>query len=162
MAKAKGKKKAKSAAGSNLLPGTQGAAASGAQDSDNYEWSAQNIACVATYRVLEGDEFLDQFEDVDISFDDAPEVKLSDLWYYPKTSNNARIIEGIAFEMARDFLGYVADTYVIYAEDPDNKLSEIVGIVAKVFESDETTILDLAKATDKLIKFPGEQGYPHE
>ena len=62
-----------------------------------YEWR-ENNACVATYKVLEGDRFLDQFEDADIPFSKAASVKLKTLRYFPKTTTNPQIIEVLSFE----------------------------------------------------------------
>src|SRR5262245_22362024 len=40
-----------------------------------FEWK-ENLACMATYNVLEGDQFLDQFEDTDIPFATAGDTPL--------------------------------------------------------------------------------------
>jgi hypothetical protein len=52
-----------------------------------FEWK-ENIACVATYNVLEGENFLDEFEDADHPFKQAAGVKLKTLRYFPKTTSN--------------------------------------------------------------------------
>lgn len=122
-----------------------------------YDWR-KNPACVATYNVLEGDNFLDQFEDVDVPFSRAGEIKLGDLRYYPKTTANENILEVLALNMSRDFLRYVVKTYTVSKEDKTQSSAEIIDALATIFKDKNKTVADLAAATDLHIKFPNEGG----
>lgn len=77
-----------------------------------YEWR-ENNACTATYKVLEGDKFLDQFEDSEISFAKAPSVKLKKLRYYPQTTTNPQIIEVLSLEIARKFITDIVKVFTV-------------------------------------------------
>src|SRR5215210_7651328 len=56
-------------------------------EAKTFVWK-KNMACVATYNILEGDKFLDQFEDVDVPFDDAGKLKIKQLRSFPGATNN--------------------------------------------------------------------------
>ena len=120
-----------------------------------YKWR-KNLACVATYNILEGDNFLDQFEDTDIAFAKAGDIKLGKLRYFPKTTGNQNIIEMIAMEVARKFLTYVVKTYTVTKEYPQKKSGDIIQALAKVFGDGAKTISELAEIVDENIKFPDE------
>ncbi len=121
----------------------------------NYNWKS-NLACVATYKVLEGDQMLDQFEEYDISFDDAKDVIISDLRFYPKTTSNADIIEMVSYEIARKFLKLIVKGYSVKKEKAQVGSAEIITKLASVFRNKDATIKDLAETTDSLIKFGDE------
>lgn len=119
-----------------------------------YRWK-ENIACTATYKVLEGDKFLDQFEDSDIPFAKAPKVKLKTLRYFPKTTTNPQFIEVLSIEIARQFIKHIVKTFTV-TKQKANSSSEIIDAIAKVFADGEKTIKDLAEIADDNIKFPDE------
>ncbi|MFZ6756004.1 hypothetical protein ACO0K9_02200 [Undibacterium sp. Ji50W] len=120
-----------------------------------YQWKANN-ACVATYKVLEGDNFLDQFEDKDIPFEKAGSVKMGTLRYFPKTTGNIDIIDVISMGIARDFLKGVVKTYVVTKEKQTINSADILTAIAEIFGDGKKTICDLAEVVDGLIKFPDE------
>jgi hypothetical protein len=120
-----------------------------------YQWK-NNLACVATYKILEGDKFLDQFEDIDISFDDAADVKLGTLRYFPQTTSNENILEILSIEMGRKFLTHLVKTYTVEKQEASDNPGKIVKKFATIFRSPEKTIRDLAEAVDGRIKFPDE------
>ena len=126
-----------------------------AKTNEQYEWR-ENLACVATYKILESDKFLDQFEDADIPFNKAGSVKLGKLRYYPKTTQNADIIEMLALEIARKFLTYVSKMYTITKQDSQKTSAGIIQAVADVFVDSQKTIAELAGVVDDNIKFPDE------
>jgi len=119
-----------------------------------YKWR-ENNACVATYKVLEGDHFLDQFEDAELPFDKAGAVQLKTLRYYPKTTTNSDLIAGLADGIARRFLGFVAKVYTVRKQKATSSAS-IINAVAAVFADGSKTIAHLAAAVDDVIKFPDE------
>jgi len=120
-----------------------------------YEWK-ENNACVATYKVLEGDKFLDQFEDADIPFSKASSVKLKTLRYYPKTTINPQIIEVLSIEIARKFVTYLVKIFTVSKQNTQNSSAFVISEIAKVFADGSKTIKDLAEIVDANIKFPDE------
>lgn len=120
-----------------------------------YEWK-ENNACVATYKVLEGDKFLDQFEDADIPFAKAPSIKLKKLRYFPQTTTNPQIIEILSSEMARKFVTYVVKIFTISKQNSATTSAAIITSIAEVFADGEKTIKDLAQIVDANLKFPDE------
>lgn len=121
----------------------------------NYIWK-ENNACTATYKVLEGDAFLDQFEDTEISFVKAPTIKLKNLRYFPKTTANPQIIEVMSFEIARKFIKYVVKIYTVSKQNTAKNTATTIEEIAKIFADGEKTIADLAAVVDANIKFPDE------
>jgi len=120
-----------------------------------YEWR-QNNACVATYNVLEGDNFLDQFEDIDIPFDSAPDVTMAKLRYFPKSTGNSNLLEVLGNQMARKFLKHVSKTFTLQKQTPGKKTADFVEELSDVFSSKSGTLRDLAKILDDNVKFPDE------
>src|SRR5690348_4471714 len=118
-----------------------------------FKWR-ENNACVATYNVLEGDNFLDQFEDVDIPFDDAPDVTMKELRYFPRSTGNPRLLEVLGNQMARDFLRHVSKTFTLKKQIPGKSSADTIEELSEVFSSKEGTIRDLAQILDSNIKFP--------
>lgn len=117
-------------------------------------WKESN-ACVATYKVLESDLFLDQFEEADIPFAKAGAVKLGTLRYFPKTTNNPDLIQVLAFEIARKFIKHVTKVFTVTKEKPGTT-AEIIASLALVFADAAKTIEDLAEVVDQHIRFPDE------
>jgi hypothetical protein len=120
------------------------------------EWNEDNMACVATYRILEGDKFMDQFEDSEIPFADAPGVKMGELRYFPKTTKNSAIIKGIAFDRARQFFTLLLKTFTVKKETLDDSTEAVIVSIAGVFQDREKKLVDLAQLIDDRVKFPGE------
>lgn len=122
----------------------------------DYKWR-QNMACVATYNILEGDSFLDQFEDSEISFKDAEKVKLNTLPYYPQTTNNPEILRIAGYEYARLFIKYLVKIYTVSRQNIKTSSAEILTAIAETLMDGEKTILELAEVVDDNIRFPDEQ-----
>jgi len=120
-----------------------------------YEWK-ENNACVTTYKVLEGDNFLDQFEDADIPFRNASSIKLNSLRYFPQTTGNAQIIEILSIEIARKFLKYIIKVFTVSKQKTAKSSAEIIEDIAAIFADGSKTIKDLAEVVDANIKFPDE------
>ena len=121
----------------------------------NYKWKA-NICCIATYKILEGDDLMDQFEEEDVSFEDAKDVRMDSLRYFPKTTTNPDIIELISYEVARKYLKLIVKWYSVKKEKSQTKSSEIIVLLASIFRNKDATIKDLAEKADSLIKFSDE------
>ena len=121
----------------------------------SYVWCG-NHACTATYRVLEFGVFLDQFESVDIPFEKAPAIKMSQLRYFLQTTNNPNIVKINATLIARDFLKHVTKVYSVVKQDTHESTASILNEITRVFIDGNKTILDLAEVVDQNIKFPGE------
>ncbi len=120
----------------------------------DYKW-IENNACVATYKVLERDEFLDQFDGSAIAFDAAGAVRLGSLKYFPKTTTNSEMLRLLSMEMARKFLEFLTKVYVVKKER-QSPTSEVIAALADVFADGSKTICDLAAVADAKIKFPDE------
>lgn len=121
-----------------------------------YVWSANKMACVATYRVLEAYQYMNEFEARTISFEDAPEVKLSTLRYWPRSSANTAALDFAASEAAKQFWYLVASNYTVLKEDFTANSDALLDKVEAVFRSDKATIKDLAEVLDAGLKFPNE------
>lgn len=120
------------------------------------EWEEENMACVATYRILEGDKFMDQFEDSEVAFPKAAQLKMGELRYFPKTTKNSAIIKGIAFDRARQFFTLLLKTFTVKKEALDDSTEAVIISIAGVFQDRNKTLLDLAQLVDDRVKFPGE------
>ena len=120
------------------------------------KWEEENMACVATYRILEGDKFMDQFEDTEIAFADASDLAMGQLRYFPKTTRNSAIIKGIAFDRARQFFTLLLKTFTVRKETIDDRSESVIISLADVFEDSDKTLLDLAQLVDDRVRFPGE------
>lgn len=120
------------------------------------QWDEENMACVATYRILEGDKFMDQFEDSELAFADAAELTMGKLRYFPKTTKNSAIIKGIAFDRARQFFTLLLKTFTVKKETLDDSTEALIVSIAGVFQNQNKTLLDLAQLVDDRVKFPGE------
>jgi hypothetical protein len=121
----------------------------------DYQWK-ENNACTATYKVLEGDGFLDQFEDTDVPFNKAASVKLKNLRYFPKTTTNPQIIEILSLEIARKFIKHVVKVFTVSKQNTSKSSADTIEQIAKVFADGSKTIKDLAEVVDANIKFPDE------
>jgi hypothetical protein len=113
-------------------------------------------ACVATYNILEGDQFLDQFEDSAVPFDKAGDLKVGELRFFPRTTSNANIIEALSLDIAMSFLRCLVKTFTSRKEDRDQSTQDLIDALAAAFRKPETTLADLAKTVDSLFKFPQE------
>lgn len=120
-----------------------------------YEWK-DNPACVATYKVLEGDIFMDQFEDADVPFADAGALKVGSLAFCPQTTSNSQIIAGLAHQVAWKFLRHIVKTYTVKKENINDDSAEIIEALAAVFANKSATLSDLAAVADARIRFPNE------
>jgi hypothetical protein len=126
-----------------------------AKNEEVYEWRNNN-ACVATYNVLEGETFLDQFEDVDIPFDEAPDVTMAKLRYFPKSTGNPNLLDVLGNQMARKFLKHVSKTFTLQKQTPGKKTADFIEELSGVFSSKSGTLRDLAEILDDNVKFPDE------
>lgn len=119
-------------------------------------WSGERMACVATYRILEGEEFLDQFEDAEIPFADAAELAMGQLLYYPKTTGNASIIRLLSLQIAQRFLHQLVSTYTVKKEDPGKDSVQTIKDLAAIFADKSATLAQLAEVVDANVRFPAE------
>lgn len=123
-------------------------------------WTEKNVACIATYNILEGDQLLNQFDRVFLSFANAGGTKLSSLPYFPKFGGAASDIEGRAAQMARQYFKFLITLFTNRKERPADTIEKMLGALAALFESKTATIADLAAAADGFLKFKGEPGGP--
>jgi hypothetical protein len=125
-----------------------------------FVWTDKNVACVATYNILEGDQLLNQFDRVFLSFSKAGAVLLSTLPYFPKFGGAADDIEGRAAQMARQYFKFLITLFTNRKERPADTIEGMLGSFAALFASKTATIADLAQAADGFLKFKGEPGGP--
>lgn len=121
------------------------------------QWSSESLACVSAYTILEAEEFMDEFEDVEHPFNGAASLQMGDLWYYPHTTRNAAMIALLAEQRAVDFLGYLVDVYKVKKKNPNEASSRTIERFAAIFRNKQGTLLQLAKAVKLSARFPGEQ-----
>ncbi|WAC60334.1 hypothetical protein [Brevundimonas sp. SL130] len=121
----------------------------------DYLWR-DNLACVATYNVLEGEIFLDEFEDAAFPFAEAGSLKMGQLRYFPHTTSNPDIVELLALEQARKFLRFIGKAYLIRKQRPADTTATAIRALAKIFSNENATVLQLAEVVDKLILFTDE------
>lgn len=123
-------------------------------------WNAKNLACIATYNILEGDSLLNQFDRMFLDFDAAGAVPLSRLPYFPKFGGAASDIEGRAAQMARQYFKFLVTLFTNRKERPADSIESMLRKFASLFASSSATIGDLAQAADAFLKFKGEAGGP--
>lgn len=121
-----------------------------------FGWNNKNMACVATYAILEGDDQLNQFDSYFVRFADAGDVKLTSLPYYPKYGAHELDIHGRADQMARRFFKYVVQLYTDRKENKMDAVEEVIWKMRELFKTDGKTLEDLAEVTDAFFKFKGE------
>lgn len=119
-------------------------------------WSDKNIACIATYNILEGDQLLNQFDRFFLSFDKAGTKKLCELPYYPKHSAAKGDIEGRSAQMARQYFKFLISLYTNRKERAADSIEEMLDALAEKFADKTATIGDLAAKADGFLKFKGE------
>ena len=125
-----------------------------------FQWSDENMGCIATYNILEGDKLLNQFDRVFLPFDKAGDTLLSGLPYFPKFGAAADDIEGRAAQMARHYFKFLITLFTNRKENPADSIEAVLGSFAALFASEEATIAQLAEAADGFLKFEGEAGGP--
>ena len=123
-------------------------------------WTDKNVACIATYNILEGDQLLNQFDRVFLSFSNAGSTKLSSLPYFPKFGGAASDIEGRAAQMSRQYFKFLITLFTNRKERTADTIERMLGALADLFASKTATIADLAASADGFLKFKGEPGGP--
>lgn len=118
-----------------------------------FAWG-NTLPCVATYKVLEGDTLLNQFEDASTPFADAGSMKMSSLLYFPHTTTNSDIIDMLADQMARKFLTLIQKNFTITIHDPNERTGDVIDKVSAIFADADKTLADLAKVISDEIDFP--------
>lgn len=122
----------------------------------SYEWK-ENLVCISTYKILEGDDFLDQFEEAEFSFNDAKDLKMEQLRYYPKTTNDNDIIKLLSYEIARKFIKILIKNYTVKKEKKEITSEQFLSCVAEIFQDKNKKVIDLAEMVDSKVKFSDEQ-----
>ena len=120
-----------------------------------YQWQA-NLACIATYKTLEADDGLDQFEEADIPFSKAADVAMKRLRFYPSGTDNADIIEVLSIEMARRFVKLLVKRYSVKKQKKEISSQQIIMRIAEVLAKPKATLTELAEVVDDAIKFADE------
>src|SRR3569833_1763055 len=116
-------------------------------DAAGFSWG-DTQPCVATYKVLEGDKFLDQFEDAEVPFAQAGTLAIGRLRFFPHATTNPSIIGLLSIEMARKFLTLLTKTFSIVKHDPGETSADIIRTIAAIFANKDKTLTDLAKVVN--------------
>jgi hypothetical protein len=126
-----------------------------AADPTPFRWR-ENMACVATYNVLEHDDKMDQFEDADVAFDDAAGLQMGQLRFWPGVSLPAGAIDSIARLKAQEFLFLIQKNFTSKKQDPSLSSGGVIRATGKVFATRTATLADLAELVDASFRFPDE------
>jgi hypothetical protein len=119
-----------------------------------FVWQASSIACVATFNVLEHDDKMDEFEDVDTPFDKAGKLKMKALRFWPGVSPPPGGLELVAQLKSREFLGLVAKNFSPFKRDPSLTSAAMLRDAAALFATADATLKDLAALVDARFAFP--------
>lgn len=118
-----------------------------------FTWTNSSIACVATYKTLERNDRMDEFEGIDVPFDKAGTVKMSQLNYYTNASNDPNILKTFSLNLARKFLKYLVQDYSVTRQTNQISDQNIITGIAAVLADGTKTLTDLANTTSQLVKF---------
>lgn len=124
---------------------------------NTFAWTQDNMACLATYNILEGDQLLNQFDVLFLKFKDAGAVRLSSLPYFPKFAAAPEDIEGRAAQMARRYFKFLITLFTHRKENKATSVGTVLGSFETLFASEASTITDLAAAADGFLKFANEK-----
>lgn len=119
-------------------------------------WNPDKLACIATYTILGGNNFLDQFDEFFLRIDSAGDTKLTSLPYFPKFDASPFDIDGRADQMARRFFKFVVQTFTRRKENPMDTVEDHLRTLRGLFKNTSATFSDLAQATDEFFKFDDE------
>jgi hypothetical protein len=122
-----------------------------------FTWG-NTMACVATYKVLEGNQFMDEFEDTDTPFEKAGELKIGSLRFFPHATSNADILELLSLQIAQRFLTFVQKNFTIKPHKAGTSAAVVIRAVAKVFADADKTLTDVAEVVSENIDFPASTG----
>lgn len=121
-------------------------------------WNPDKLSCIATYTILGGDSFLDQFDEFFLPIENAGDVLLTSLPYFPKFEASPIDIDGRADQMARRFFKFVVRTFTRRKENPMDTVEDHLRILRGLFKNGAATFSDLAQATDEFFEFDDERG----
>lgn len=119
-----------------------------------YKWSS-NLACVSTYKILERDDRLDQFEEVLVSFDEAKDYKVEYLTFFPNGAKKSIKLKA-AKQIASKFIYYTLKDYSPRKENKSQTLKKWHKELYDAFALGNKTLADIAAIQDKYGKFKDE------
>lgn len=132
------------------------AAVKRAQDaSESFKWG-NTMPCVATYKILEGDKFMDEFEDASVAFEDAGTLAIGSLRFFPHVTDDSETIRLLAMQISRRFLTLIQKTFTIEIPDTGDSAFEIIVKIAGIFGDPQKTLTDLAELVSAQIVFPAQ------
>ncbi|AQQ66375.1 MULTISPECIES: hypothetical protein [Microbulbifer] len=119
----------------------------------SYEWR-NNLACLATYKILSGQNKMDQFDSEDYPLAQAGDLKLKNLRFRITSTSNFDGYE--AKPTALMFFRALRDDYSPKKEQREMTSEQFLGELIELFASDEKTLTDLASTVDRFCKFEDE------
>lgn len=119
-----------------------------------YEWK-QNMACVATWTIMQSPKFLNQF---DSNFEKSADKKMSEMRYFPKIAGgiSPTMMKGLSLGMAQQFIIDLVGSFTKLKQNKDDDSADLHRKLAAVFAKGDATMTDLAAAVDAIAKFPDE------
>lgn len=121
----------------------------------SYQWK-NNLCCIGTYKTLVDNSKLDEFEEEDILFESAADVKMNQLRYYLHITTTQQALQHAALQMAMSFLNNFSQNYLLTKQKKELQTAAFYRDLASIFQSGEKTIKDLAELMDKYVKFSDE------
>ncbi|RJF35426.1 hypothetical protein [Pseudoalteromonas gelatinilytica] len=121
----------------------------------SYQWK-KDLCCIGTYKTLSDNSKLDQFEEEDISFESAPDVKMKQLRYFLHTTTTQQAIEHLALQMAMSFLNNFSENYVLTKQKKELQTADFYRDLASIFKDGDKNIKELAELMDKYVQFEDE------
>lgn len=118
-----------------------------------YEWR-NNPACVATYKILEGDHFLDLFDEEQFPFATAGPVTMAQL--HIRAGASSTFDDMRIKQYAKRFVTAIEKNFTTVKEDDAETRKDIVNKVRGVFSDNAATICRLAEVADGCFSFPNE------
>ncbi|TQV87576.1 hypothetical protein [Aliikangiella coralliicola] len=120
-----------------------------------YKWR-KNLACFSTYRVLERDDRLDQFEEELVPLDkSAGKYKVSYMAFYPD-DGSPKVKEKAARNIAVKFIRFTIKDYKPKKEETSQTLKKWHGELTNLFKDGDKTLTDIAEVQDEYCKFKDE------
>ena len=119
-----------------------------------FQWKS-NTACIATYKTLERDDRMNQFDEMFLPFDQAADFKIAALPFYANLASNP-LQELAVKHFVAQFLKYLMNDYVVRKENPESTTQDLFEAVVKCMNTPAATIANLAETLDKYIRFQDE------
>lgn len=120
----------------------------------DFKWDEGDIACVATYKVLELPAGMDEFEDADWPIAKAGELPMSELRGWPGVDVPGGDLSKFGRLMARDFLPKVQHMFHGKKRPGSPSSAAVITEFQGIFATETATLTDLARQVSQRFVFP--------